>query len=130
MEKSPASVAMVFAGGLGLAAYHAGAYQAFSTIHAVALGRRLLRRSSYGSLDRRQSQRKANRAASRLLEFSATGELSTRRLAASVWLDRRVGHPAHWQPRALSSTHAVDGSVRVPQSLRSQPDARANRVSH
>src|SRR3954466_10496070 len=30
MEKSPATVAMVFAGGLGLAAYHAGAYQAFS----------------------------------------------------------------------------------------------------
>jgi NTE family protein len=30
MEKSLATVAMVFAGGLGLAAYHAGAYQAFS----------------------------------------------------------------------------------------------------
>jgi len=29
-ENSPATVAMVFAGGLGLAAYHAGVYQAFS----------------------------------------------------------------------------------------------------
>lgn len=30
MESPPANLAMVFAGGLGLAAYHAGAYQAFS----------------------------------------------------------------------------------------------------
>src|SRR3954454_15423485 len=30
MENPSATVAMVFAGGLGLAAYHAGAYQAFS----------------------------------------------------------------------------------------------------
>ena len=30
MQNSPARVAMVFAGGLGLAAYHAGVYQAFS----------------------------------------------------------------------------------------------------
>lgn len=30
MENPPATVAMVFAGGLGLAAYHAGVYQAFS----------------------------------------------------------------------------------------------------
>jgi NTE family protein len=30
MQNPPATVAMVFAGGLGLAAYHAGAYQAFS----------------------------------------------------------------------------------------------------
>ena len=29
-ENSPATVALVFAGGLGLAAYHAGVYQAFS----------------------------------------------------------------------------------------------------
>jgi NTE family protein len=33
MEEHPARVAMVFAGGLGLAAYHAGVYQAFSNSH-------------------------------------------------------------------------------------------------
>src|SRR5437763_10005029 len=30
MQNPPATVAMVFAGGLGLAAYHAGVYQSFS----------------------------------------------------------------------------------------------------
>src|SRR4051794_4684563 len=127
MEKSPATVAMVFAGGLGLAAYHAGAYQAFSRrstpLHWVA-------GSSAGAVTAaliagNRSEKRIERLRA-FWNFPPTGELSTRRLAASVWLDRCVGHSAHWQPRPLSSTHAVDGSIRLPQSLRSQSDARAN----
>jgi len=107
-ENSPATVAMVFAGGLGLAAYHAGVYQAFSQkclpLHWVA-------GSSAGAAT--AALIAGNRAEDRIARMRAFWNfppIETYRPAPwrhlNGWLgavrSRVVGSPGHFHPRLPS----------------------------
>src|SRR3954471_17749242 len=108
MHNPPATVAMVFAGGLGLAAYHAGVYQSFSRrslpLHWVA-------GSSAGAIT--AAVIAGNRSADRLSRLQAFWNFPPvaggpappcRHLAG--WMGavrtRLVGTPGHFRPRIQS----------------------------
>ena len=125
-ENSPATVAMVFAGGLGLAAYHAGVYQAFSQkclpLHWVA-------GSSAGAAT--AALIAGNRAEDRIARMRAFWNfppIETYRPAPwrhrNGWLgavrSRVVGNPGHFSPSA-----ALDEPIWISQPLRSFPYAGA-----
>src|SRR3954451_2330711 len=105
MHNPPATVAMVFAGGLGLAAYHAGVYQSFSRrslpLHWVA-------GSSAGAIT--AAVIAGNRSADRMSRLQAfwnfppvESDTATpfRHLAGGMGADRtrQVGSPGHFRPR-------------------------------
>jgi NTE family protein len=108
MQNPPATVAMVFAGGLGLAAYHAGVYQAFSQrslpLHWVA-------GSSAGALtaaliagNRSEDRIERLRAFWNFPPVENYSPMPWRHL--SGWLGavrtRLIGSPGHFHPRIPS----------------------------
>ena len=131
MQSRPATVAMVFAGGLGLGAYHAGAYQAFSRrsspLHWVA-------GSSAGAVT--AALIAGNRSDDRIERLRAfwnfpspvnfSGELWSYAVAASAWMDRRYSHQARWQPGTFQSPAPIDEPVRFSQPLRPDADEGAH----
>lgn len=108
MENPPGTVAMVFAGGLGLAAYHAGVYQAFSQkslpLHWVA-------GSSAGAVTAALiAGNRAEDCIARMRAFWNFPPIETYRPAPwrhlNGWVaavrSRLVGSPGHFRPRLPS----------------------------